>query len=153
MRNNTLYQKSLQYLQVFESSARPKLEFDESKAADFLANVFSLLQWSLPFFFWEDQNTKTECGKTIIFTHFLQVIKLYKNITYTIYFSCLQILHNKLEVLQFINRNKFKYLICLHVGISSINFRDGFLQQIFLGVKPRGMPCIMTWVMLFSHYF
>jgi hypothetical protein len=38
-------------LHVFESSARPKLELDESKAAAFLVKVFSLLQWSLPFFF------------------------------------------------------------------------------------------------------
>lgn len=39
------------HLHVLESSARPKLELDESKAAAFRANVFSLLQWSLPFFF------------------------------------------------------------------------------------------------------
>lgn len=43
-------------LHVFESSARPKLELDESKAAAFLAKVFSLLQWSLPFFFWKEES-------------------------------------------------------------------------------------------------
>lgn len=45
------------HLHVLESSARPKLELDESKAAAFRANVFSLLQWSLPFFFYKE-NTK-----------------------------------------------------------------------------------------------
>jgi hypothetical protein len=52
------YQIETINLHVFESSARPKLELDESKAAAFLANVFSLLQWSLPFFFWKKRTYK-----------------------------------------------------------------------------------------------
>jgi len=57
---------------VLESSARPKLELDESKAAAFRANVFSLLQWSLPFFFYKE-NTKQNVI-FIMWDHMLHIL-------------------------------------------------------------------------------
>ena len=59
------------HLHVLESSARPKLELDESKAAAFRANVFSLLQWSLPFFFYKENTEKKNNVMFIMWDHVL----------------------------------------------------------------------------------
>ena len=64
------------YLHVLESSARPKLELDESRAAAFRANVFSLLQWSLPFFFYKENRMLCSSCETTCFTNLHKTIVL-----------------------------------------------------------------------------
>jgi hypothetical protein len=80
-------------LHVLESSASPKLELDESKAAAFRA-VFSLLQWSLPFFFYKKREHKTmlySSCKTVCFTNFPHNNKCYHDMHFV--WQHLSVLH------------------------------------------------------------